>query len=157
MAGLALLAAQIQRRSRPNRHPSQSEINLAIVGDIGAPLHYAVPDFVALTPDPETVAAAKLMAEVLFNDLAFEREFDLIPRDTYRTIPPAPVGHRHCLRPVARARRGRRGGGHRPTDGQHVSRGDASVQHPDSTDRARQAVRRHQNEQPALGRSLHCG
>src|SRR5258706_1216283 len=85
LAGFVLLAAQ----NPPPQPSSQSEINIAITGDIGAPLHYAIPDFVALTPDAETVAAAKLMAEVLFNDLAFEREFDLIPRDTYRTIPQA--------------------------------------------------------------------
>jgi TolB protein len=85
---LVLLAAQ-NPAPQPAQPSSQSEINIAITGDIGAPLHYAVPDFVALTQDAETTAAAKLMAEVLFNDLAFEREFDLIPRDTYRTIPVA--------------------------------------------------------------------
>lgn len=86
VAAIAVLAAQ----SAPQQPPApsgQSEINIAITGDIGAPLHYAVPDFIALTPDPDTVAAAKMLGEVLWNDLAFEREFDLIPRDTYRTIP----------------------------------------------------------------------
>src|SRR5436190_17558732 len=88
-AGIVVLAAQNPPPAGPPQTPGQTEISIAIRGDIGAPLHYAVPDFVALTPDAETVAAAKLMAEVLFNDLAFEREFDLIPRDTYRTIPQA--------------------------------------------------------------------
>ena len=85
-AGLLLAQAAPQQASAPS---GQSEINLAITGDIGAPLHYAVPDFIALASDPETVAAARTMSEVLWNDLAFEREFDLIPRDTYRSIPPA--------------------------------------------------------------------
>jgi TolB protein len=89
VAGFALLAAQNPPEQAPAPPSGQSEINIAITGDIGAPLHYAVPDFIALSPDPETAAAAKLMGEVLFNDLAFEREFDLIPRDTYRTIPVA--------------------------------------------------------------------
>jgi TolB protein len=88
VAGLALLTAQ-NPTPPPAPPSSQSEVNIAITGDIGQPLHYAVPDFVALTPDAETVAAGKLIGEVLFNDLAFEREFDLIPRDTYRTIPVA--------------------------------------------------------------------
>ena len=88
VAGLVLLAAQ-NPAPPPAPPSSQSEVNIAIQGDIGQPLHYAVPDFVALTPDAETVAAGKLIGEVLFNDLAFERELDLIPRDTYRTIPVA--------------------------------------------------------------------
>jgi TolB protein len=85
-AGISLLAAQ-DPPQQPAPPTSQNEVNIAITGDIGAPAHYAVPDFVALTTDNETIAAAKLIAEVLWNDLAFEREFDLIPRDTYRTIP----------------------------------------------------------------------
>jgi TolB protein len=92
LAAIAVVAAQnapAPPEPQPAPPQSQSEINFAIVGDNNAPLHYAVPDFIALTPDPETTAAAKLMAEVLWNDLAFEREFDLIPRDTYRTIPAA--------------------------------------------------------------------
>jgi TolB protein len=70
--------------------PRQSgEVVLTISGGIGLPPKYAVPDFVALTNDAETVAAAKTIGQVLWDDLNFEREFYLIPRDTYRTIPPA--------------------------------------------------------------------
>jgi TolB protein len=85
-AGISLLAAQDPQQPAPTP-PNQSEVSITITGDIGAPAHYAVPDFIALTTDTETVAAAKLIGEVLWNDLAFEREFDMIPRDTYRTIP----------------------------------------------------------------------
>ena len=46
----------------------------------GAGLHPAV-------RRPETVAAAKTIGEVLYDDMNFEREFYLIPRDTYRSIP----------------------------------------------------------------------
>ena len=35
--------------------------------------------------------AARLIAEVLWNDLDFEREFDMIPRDTYKTIEQTPA------------------------------------------------------------------
>jgi TolB protein len=70
--------------------PSQpSEIELSITGEPGAPPRYAVPDFIALSPDAETAAAAKTIASVLWEDLGFEREFYLIPRDTYASIPPA--------------------------------------------------------------------
>src|SRR5262245_29750592 len=65
------------------------EIVLTIKGSPGMPPRYAVPDFIALTNDAETVAAAKTISQVLWDDLLFEREFYLISRDTYRTIPPA--------------------------------------------------------------------
>lgn len=87
VASIGLLAAQNPPPQPEGPVPQQNEISIAIRGDIGAPLHYAVPDFRALTPDPETAAAARTIAEVLWADLAYEREFDLIPRDTYRTIP----------------------------------------------------------------------
>ena len=87
-AGMAILAVQHVPAQTP-QPTSQSEISIGMSGDVGVPLHYAVPDFLALTSDAETVLAAKTMSQVLWDDLVFEREFDLIPRDTYRTIPPA--------------------------------------------------------------------
>ena len=39
--------------------------------------------------DRETQEAAKVIGEVLWNDLDFEREFYMIPRDTYKSIPAA--------------------------------------------------------------------
>ena len=46
-----------------------------------------------------TVAAAKTIAQVLWDDLNFEREFYLIGRDTYKTIPtPASMTSSNCLR-----------------------------------------------------------
>jgi TolB protein len=93
MAAAAVLAAQ---QAPPAQQPpgtpapsSQTEISLILTGDAGAPAHYAVPDFIPLTFDAETAAAGRTIAEVLWNDLAYEREFDLIPRDTYKTIPQA--------------------------------------------------------------------
>lgn len=68
---------------------SQTEISLIISADAGAPPRYAVPDFLALSSDAETVAAARAIGQVLWDDLQFEREFYMIPRDTYRTIPAA--------------------------------------------------------------------
>lgn len=87
VAALTLATAQNPPASQQPAAPSsQGEISVSITGDVGAPLHYAVPDFIALTPDKETADAARLIAEVLWNDLAYEREFDMIPRDTYKTI-----------------------------------------------------------------------
>lgn len=75
--------------SQPPTPRQQSDINLIIGERIGTPPSFAVPDFLALTNEPETLAAARTIAKVLWDDLAFEREFRLIPRDTYDTIAPA--------------------------------------------------------------------
>ena len=65
----------------------QSEIAVVISGDPGTPPRYVVPDFVAINPEAADVAGA--IGQVLWDDLAFEREFYLIPRDTYATVPAA--------------------------------------------------------------------
>ncbi len=67
----------------------QGEIVLSLSGEPGARQKYAVPDFIARSADTETADAAKLLGAVLWDDLAFEREFYMVPRDTYRSIPPA--------------------------------------------------------------------
>jgi TolB protein len=81
------LSAQDPAQQPPPRQSDQ--IILTINGPPGLPPKYAVPDFIALTTDAETVNAAKTIGQVLWEDLNFEREFYLIPRDTYRTIPAA--------------------------------------------------------------------
>jgi TolB protein len=82
---VAILAAGVLAAQAPSQQPS--EIELVISGDPGAPPRYAVPDFVAATPD--AADAAKTLTQVLWDDLSFEREFYMIPRDTYATIPVA--------------------------------------------------------------------
>lgn len=74
-------APQTPRAQQP------SEIATVISGDPGTPPRYAVPDFVALTP--ESAELARTIGQVLFDDLTFEREFYMIPRDTYATVPAA--------------------------------------------------------------------
>src|SRR5579872_1515799 len=81
--------AQEQQPAAPPPPQQPSQVTFTINGEGGAPPRLAVPQFIALTKDAETVATAKTITEVVFNDLAFEREFLLIPRDTYSTIPPA--------------------------------------------------------------------
>ena len=87
---------------------------MTISGAPGLPPKFAVPDFIALSSDAETVAAAKTIGEVLWDDLNFEREFYLIPRDTYRTHPASDLGRRGAARSVEAAGRRRRGRRHRP-------------------------------------------
>jgi TolB protein len=90
--GLTLQAHQNPPAGQQPSPPpqQQSEIKLRISsGDPSLPPKLAVPAFIALTNDAETAAAAKIIGEVLWDDLAYEKEFYMIPKDTYRTIPPA--------------------------------------------------------------------
>ncbi len=80
---LALVAhGQAQPRQR-------DEVRLRIGDAIGRPPTLAVPDCLTLTPDETTAEAARTIAQVLWDDLNFEREFQMIPRDVYTTIPVA--------------------------------------------------------------------
>src|SRR5262245_32407925 len=67
-----------------------SDLSVTITSDSGgsAP-RFAVPDFLALSTDAETLDAAQTISQVLRNDLDFEHEFVLMPRDIIATVPPA--------------------------------------------------------------------
>jgi len=85
-SGVVAVLAQAPQ-TQPPAPQQPSEIQLVISGEPGTPPRYAVPDFVALSPD--VADAAKMLGQVLWDDLNFEREFYMIPRDTYSTIPAA--------------------------------------------------------------------
>ena len=85
LASLTTWAQQPPPATQQPRPQQPSEVELAISGESGTPPRFAVPDFVALTPDAAEVA--KTIGQVLWDDLNFEREFYMIPRDTYSTIP----------------------------------------------------------------------
>jgi TolB protein len=87
-----VLTAGAQQPPSGQQTPPQqpSDIRIAIEGPPGLPPRIAVPEFIALTNDAETIAAAKTISQVLWEDLNFEREFYMVGRDTYKTIPPPP-------------------------------------------------------------------
>ena len=87
ICGVAIALSAQQPPAAPP--PSQSDVSLVIrnTGDPSLPPKLAVPPFIALTNDAETQAAAKVIGDVLWDDLEFEKEYYMIPRDTYRTIP----------------------------------------------------------------------
>jgi TolB protein len=90
-ATLVLVAQQPPPPAQGNQTPQQpKEIGGLRLTDEGGAPRLAVPDFLALSNDRETQDIARSIAEVLFDDLEFEREFYMIPRDTYKSIPPAP-------------------------------------------------------------------
>ncbi|MDR1989631.1 MAG: hypothetical protein LBQ09_05310 [Acidobacteriaceae bacterium] len=97
LSAFALTAALLLLRSSARvtpalqaQAPQPPEISTTISSDQGGrPPRFAIPDFIALASDEETREAARTIARVLWDDLAFEREFALIPRDVISTIPAA--------------------------------------------------------------------
>jgi TolB protein len=88
--GLATAVTATDAQQPPPQQPPQpTDIGVTITGEGGQPPRIAVPDFIAVSKDAETVAMARLISQVLYDDLAFEHEFTFIPRDVYSTIPPA--------------------------------------------------------------------
>jgi TolB protein len=86
-SAIMVLAAQ-----NPPPAPPQGQqpgtIGVLISGrDDGAPPKLAVPEFIPLGKEPEVIAAAKSIADVLWDDLAYEKEFYLFSRDILRTVP----------------------------------------------------------------------
>jgi TolB protein len=87
--GLAM-AARPQTPPPASQAPQQpTDISTTISGEPGTAPRFAVPPFIALSPDAETTAIARTIGDVLWDDLNFEREFAFIPRDVYATIPAA--------------------------------------------------------------------
>jgi len=88
MTGATVAAGQQPPAAPAGQAPQQpSDVELVITAGGGSVPHYAVPDFIAL--NPEAADLAKSLAQVLWDDLAYEREFDMIPRDIYASIPAA--------------------------------------------------------------------
>jgi TolB protein len=93
LIGVVFVAASmVVAGQQPPTPPPQQQTSVALViegADPGTPPRMAVPDLLALTSDRETQEAARTIAQVLWDDLNFEREYYMIPRDTYKSIPPA--------------------------------------------------------------------
>jgi TolB protein len=85
------LAIRARQNPQPAQTPPQQPTDVAttISAEPGTPPRFAVPPFIALSPDAETAAIARTIGEVLWDDLNFEREFAFIPRDVYSTVPAA--------------------------------------------------------------------
>ncbi len=89
VSGALLVVASAVVAAQTPAPPQPTSVELRLTGDPGTPPRLAVPDLLALTSDRETQDAAKTIGEVLWDDLNFEREFNMIPRDTYKSIPVA--------------------------------------------------------------------
>jgi TolB protein len=82
---LTLLAQQPPPPQTPPQQPT--EVTVPIVGPGGLPPKLAIAGFIPLSGDAETVAAAKTIGEVLYDDINYEREYYMIGKDTIATIP----------------------------------------------------------------------
>ena len=69
---VALLAFALVARGQAQTR-QRDEVRLRIGDAIGRPPSFAVPDCLALTPDETTAEAARTIAQVLWDDLNFER------------------------------------------------------------------------------------
>ena len=85
--GIGVLAVRPMPAAPAQAQKQPDEVIAVISGDPGTPPRYAVPDFVALSPD--AAEAARALGQVLWDDLNFERELYMIPRDTYGSVPAA--------------------------------------------------------------------
>ncbi len=81
LTGVTLAVSLVASQQQP------SEVAVVINGEPGTPPRYAVPDFIALSPTAAELG--RTLGQVLWDDLNFERELYLIPRDTYATVPVA--------------------------------------------------------------------
>jgi len=84
-ASALILAQQQQPPGQPPQQPS--EFNLVINGPQGLPPKLGIAGVIPLSQDAETVAAAKTIEDVLYDDISYEREFYMIGKDTIATIP----------------------------------------------------------------------
>ena len=69
---IGVLAAWPHAQQPPAAPQQPTDVVTTITSDGGAAPRLAVPDFIALTKDAETVAIAKQIGQVLWDDLAFE-------------------------------------------------------------------------------------
>lgn len=85
---LTLLAQQTAPQQPPPQPPrQQSEVEVSITSTGGTAPKLAVAGFIALSPDAETVAAAKTIGDVLYDDIAYEREYYMLAKDAIATVP----------------------------------------------------------------------
>jgi TolB protein len=91
LATAVAVASMVVAAQQPPAQTKQPDaVSIVITGgDPGTPPRLAVPDLLALSNDKEVQEAARTIAQVLWDDLNYEREYYMIPRDTYKSIPPA--------------------------------------------------------------------
>ena len=133
LATAAALSAATQPPPAPQQPASQqpprqpSDVNLIIGERIDTPPNFAVPHFLALSNDPETVAAAKLIAQGAVGRSTLRAR---VPPDSPRHLrddSASAVASGRPLRPLAGTGHRRRGDWHRPADWRRPASGAGSA------------------------------
>ncbi len=78
-------------RARPLGQDAQTEVSIVMSNPANHP-RVGLPDFILQGTDADVAAAAKIVADVLWDDLNFEREYYMIPRKESAAIPVAAAG-----------------------------------------------------------------
>jgi TolB protein len=86
VSAVLVLAAQNPPPATQPQQQQPESVAISISGDPGRPPRLAVPEFIPLGKEPEVLSAAKVIADVLWDDFAYEKEFYLLPRDILRTV-----------------------------------------------------------------------
>ncbi|HYT67819.1 MAG TPA: hypothetical protein VEL51_15425 [Vicinamibacterales bacterium] len=79
--------AQPPQQQPPPPPQQPTDIRFVITGSGGSAPKLAVAGFIPLSSDTETVAAAKTIGDVLYDDIAYEREYYMIAKDAVATVP----------------------------------------------------------------------
>ena len=87
IAAAATLTLGGQQPPAPAAPQQQDTVKLVITGAGGLPPKLAIAGFIPLSSDAETVAAAKTLTDVLYDDINYEREYYLIAKDAVATVP----------------------------------------------------------------------
>jgi TolB protein len=88
LASLQVLQGQQPPASQPP--PSQGQrdtVEFRISGVGGGPPKLAVAGFIPLSSDAETASVARTISDVLWDDIAYEREYYMIGKDAIATVP----------------------------------------------------------------------
>ncbi len=86
-SGLLLAQQQQQPPTAPPQSQQPTDVSTVIKSTGGAPPKIAIAGIIPLSTDSETAAAAKTIADVLYDDIAYEREYYMIGKDAIATIP----------------------------------------------------------------------
>jgi TolB protein len=90
LAAVAAASVAVVGQQPPaSQPPQQTEFKITINGAPGLPPKLGIAGFIPLSEDAETVAAARTIGEVLFDDISYEREYYMIGKDTVASIPKA--------------------------------------------------------------------
>jgi hypothetical protein len=89
LAAGAAFGLTAQSQQPPAQPPAGQDVPIrSVITGYGGPPKLAVPAFIPLSKEPEVIAAAKTIGEVLWDDMVFEKEFYMIPKDMVRTVAP---------------------------------------------------------------------